>query len=436
MPKCLSMHCSFLSVICLVMQAVMIRRISGFSASRSFLQHSRRASKFAATTSTLSDEVNVEEPSEIPKSFQSSFLQVMSERGYLHQCTDFANLDRKLHTSLVSAYLGFDATAKSLHVGSLLQIMILRHLQKSGHKPVVLVGGGTTKVGDPTGKDESRKLLTNEVIQENIDSLSQVFSRFITFGDGPTDAVLVNNADWLDQLNYLNFLRDYGRLFTINRMMSFESVKQRLAREQPFSFLEFNYMLLQSYDFVELFRRFHSTTRIPLYPFHVLQCLYQYRHETCLQLGGSDQWGNIVSGVELGRKLSLGPLYGLTAPLITTSDGKKMGKTAAGAVWLNKCVVKKSKRSIDVHDNVLLLMRIIHMISLHISVRVLCSQPQLVLVILSLPFSTGGPPSFLLTILSLLAVCAQRAPARVRLLAVLAQHSGCRCHQVTPFIPS
>lgn len=251
------MHCSFLSVICLVMQAVMIRRISGFSASRSFLQHSRRASKFAATTSTLSDEVNVEEPSEIPTSFQSSFLQVMSERGYLHQCTDFANLDRKLHTSVVSAYLGFDATAKSLHVGSLLQIMILRHLQKSGHKPVVLVGGGTTKVGDPTGKDESRKLLTNEVIQENIDSLSQVFSRFITFGDGPTDAVLVNNADWLDQLNYLNFLRDYGRLFTINRMMSFESVKQRLAREQPFSFLEFNYMLLQSYDFVELFRRFH-----------------------------------------------------------------------------------------------------------------------------------------------------------------------------------
>eukprot|EP01033_Poteriospumella_lacustris_P000420 gene420-275_t len=214
----------------------------------------------------------------------------------------------------IVAYLGFDATAKSLHVGSLLQIMILRHLQKAGHKPVVLVGGGTTKVGDPTGKDESRKLLTDETINDNIASLTRVFEKFLVFGNGPTDAILVNNADWLDGLNYLSFLRDYGRLFTINRMLSFDSVKQRLEREQPFSFLEFNYILLQSYDFVELHRR----------------------HKASLQLGGSDQWGNIVSGVELGRKVGVGPLFGLTAPLITTSDGKKMGKSVSGAVWLNK----------------------------------------------------------------------------------------------------
>lgn len=251
----------------------------------------------------------------IPSSFQSSFLQVMLERGFIFQCTDFHGLDKKMNEGVpIPAYLGFDATAKSLHVGSLLQIMILRHLQKNGHKPIVLVGGGTTKVGDPTGKDESRKLLSQEAIDENIKSLSKVFSKFITFGGGPTDAILVNNGDWLDNLNYLNFLRDYGRLFTINRMLTYESVKQRLTREQPLTFLEFNYLLLQSYDFVELFKR----------------------HNAMVQLGGSDQWGNIIGGVELGRKLGLGPFYGLTAPLITTSDGKKMGKSAAGAVWLNK----------------------------------------------------------------------------------------------------
>ncbi len=251
----------------------------------------------------------------IPTSFKSKFLSVLLERGFIHQCTDFQQLDEKLATDVVPAYLGFDATASSLHVGSLLQIMILRHLQNCGHKPVVLIGGGTTKIGDPTGKDESRKLLTEETIQNNINSISKVFEKFLKFNNNqPNDAILVNNAEWLDQLNYLQFLRDYGKLFTINRMLSFESVKQRLSREQPLTFLEFNYILLQSYDFVELYRRYQTT----------------------LQLGGSDQWGNIISGVELGRKLNLGPLYGLTAPLITTSDGKKMGKTAAGAVWLNK----------------------------------------------------------------------------------------------------
>eukprot|EP00600_Ochromonadales_sp_CCMP1393_P015579 CAMPEP_0175035112 /NCGR_PEP_ID=MMETSP0005-20121125/23035_1 /TAXON_ID=420556 /ORGANISM="Ochromonas sp., Strain CCMP1393" /LENGTH=415 /DNA_ID=CAMNT_0016296127 /DNA_START=198 /DNA_END=1446 /DNA_ORIENTATION=+ len=239
----------------------------------------------------------------------------MKERGFIHQCTDFKSLDEKFMEGPIKAYLGFDATAKSLHVGSLLQIMILRTLQKCGHKPIILVGGGTTKVGDPSGKDESRQLLTTEVINDNLNSLSQVFEKFIIFGDGPTDAVMVNNADWLDEVKYLDFLRDYGaRYFTINRMLNFESVKQRLAREQPLTFLEFNYMLLQSYDFLELSRRY----------------------DACLQLGGSDQWGNIVGGIELGRKVDQRQLFGLTAPLITTSDGKKMGKTASGAVWLNK----------------------------------------------------------------------------------------------------
>jgi tyrosyl-tRNA synthetase len=265
---------------------------------------------------TKQDEFTVseEEGKHIPSNFKSKFLSTMLERGFIHQCTDFKGLDAKLDGGVIKGYLGFDATASSLHVGSLLQIMILRHLQNCGHKPIILVGGGTTKVGDPSGKDESRQLLTEESIQKNIQSLSTVFQKFIKLGDGPTDAILVNNAEWLDKLNYLEFLRDYGRLFTVNRMLSFDSVKQRLTREQPLSFLEFNYLLLQSYDFVELFRRY----------------------KTNLQLGGSDQWGNIVSGVELGRKLSQGPLYGLTAPLITTSDGKKMGKSVNGAVWLNK----------------------------------------------------------------------------------------------------
>jgi tyrosyl-tRNA synthetase len=249
---------------------------------------------------------------------KSPFLKVMRDRGFLHQCTGITDLDEKLvEMGCTSAYLGFDATADSLHVGSLLQIMILRHLQKSGHRPVVLIGGGTSKVGDPTGKDESRQMLTEEVIQKNIEGISKVFKKFLIFeGNGeaaPNDAIMVNNDDWLSELKYLEFLRQYGTQFTINRMMSFESVKQRLAREAPFSFLEFNYMILQAYDFLELHRR----------------------HNTILQLGGSDQWGNMISGTELGRRCDGAQLFALTAPLITTSDGKKMGKTAGGAIWLN-----------------------------------------------------------------------------------------------------
>jgi tyrosyl-tRNA synthetase len=251
---------------------------------------------------------------ERPQQFQSSFLQTMQDRGFIHQCTNFQQLDSKLSSGIIKGYLGFDATASSLHVGSLMQIMILRHMQKCGHKPVVLVGGGTTKIGDPSGRDESRQILTTEVIQQNADSLSKVFSKFITFGDGPTDAVMLNNAEWLENINYLDFLRDFGKHFTINRMLTYESVKQRLAREQPLTFLEFNYMLLQAYDFLELNTRHHVT----------------------LQLGGSDQWGNIVNGVELVRKTKGRHVFGLTAPLISTSDGKKMGKSVAGAVWLNK----------------------------------------------------------------------------------------------------
>ncbi len=249
-----------------------------------------------------------------PAKFKSVFLQTMLERGFIHQCTDFAGLEEKLESKVCSAYLGFDATANSLHIGSLIQIMILRHLQKCGHKPIVLIGGGTTKVGDPTGKDESRKLLTDETIQNNVKSITKVFEKFLSFGAGPTDALLVNNAAWLDDLRYLDFLRDYGRHFTVNRMLALESVKQRLAREQPFSFLEFNYVLLQAYDFVELNRR----------------------HGAVLQLGGSDQYGNIVSGVELARKAHQVALFGLTTPLITTSDGRKMGKSEQGAVWLDR----------------------------------------------------------------------------------------------------
>eukprot|EP00522_Entomoneis_paludosa_P016775 CAMPEP_0172460196 /NCGR_PEP_ID=MMETSP1065-20121228/35842_1 /TAXON_ID=265537 /ORGANISM="Amphiprora paludosa, Strain CCMP125" /LENGTH=498 /DNA_ID=CAMNT_0013215149 /DNA_START=83 /DNA_END=1579 /DNA_ORIENTATION=- len=245
---------------------------------------------------------------------QSPFLQVMRDRGFLHQCTGITELDAKLMEKTQSAYLGFDATADSLHVGSLLQIMILRHLQKSGHKPVVLIGGGTSKVGDPTGKDESRVMLNEEIIGKNKAGISKVFAKFLQFGDEQdNDAIMVDNDDWLSELKYLEFLRDYGTHFTINRMLSFESVKQRLDREAPFSFLEFNYMILQAYDFLELHRRY----------------------DTILQLGGSDQWGNMVSGTELGRRVDGVQLFALTAPLITTSDGKKMGKTANGAVWLN-----------------------------------------------------------------------------------------------------
>ena len=247
-----------------------------------------------------------------PATLKSPFLREFVARGYLAQCTDLAGLDARMAEGSVSAYLGFDATADSLHVGSLLQIMILRLLQRHGHTPVVLVGGGTTKVGDPSGKDETRRLLDDATIDGNVASIAAIFEPFLAFGDGPGDARLVNNADWLDDLAYVRFLRDVGRHFSVNRMLSFESVKQRLQREQPLSFLEFNYMILQAYDFLELSRR----------------------HGVTLQLGGSDQWGNIVSGVELGRRVDRKSLVGLTAPLIATADGRKMGKTAAGAVWL------------------------------------------------------------------------------------------------------
>ncbi|HEX6121099.1 MAG TPA: tyrosine--tRNA ligase [Dongiaceae bacterium] len=244
---------------------------------------------------------------------KSEFLNVILDRGYLHQCTDWEGLDALMAKQSVAAYIGFDATADSLHVGSMVQIMLLRRLQQAGHRPIALMGGGTTKVGDPSGKDESRRLLTVEDINQNLDSIKQSFAGYLTFGNGKADAIMVNNADWLDRLNYIEFLRDYGRHFSVNRMLSFDSVKLRLEREQPLSFLEFNYMILQAYDFLELARRHHCR----------------------LQMGGSDQWGNIVNGTELGRRVDNKELFGLTAPLITTASGAKMGKTAAGAVWLN-----------------------------------------------------------------------------------------------------
>lgn len=245
--------------------------------------------------------------------FQSTLLTLLSERGYIHQATDAAALDALAQREIVTGYIGFDATAPSLHVGSLVQIMMLRRLQQAGHRPIVLMGGGTTKVGDPSGKDESRKLLTDADIQANIASIRRVFERFLSFDDGPTGAILLDNADWLDALNYVPFLRDIGPHFTINRMLTFDSVKLRLEREQPLTFLEFNYMILQAYDFLELSRRAGCR----------------------LQLGGSDQWGNIVNGIDLGRRVDGAELYGVTTPLITTADGAKMGKTASGAVWLN-----------------------------------------------------------------------------------------------------
>lgn len=244
---------------------------------------------------------------------RSDFLKAVRDRGFLHQCTDMDALDARAMEGPIPAYIGFDATADSLHAGSLVPIMLLRLLQRTGHKPIVLMGGGTTKVGDPSGKDEQRKLLTDDDIQRNIDGIKKVFEKFLTFGDGPTDAVMVNNDDWLSQLAYIPFLRDFGRHFSVNRMLKFDSVALRLEREQPLSFLEFNYMILQAYDFVELHKR----------------------HGVCLQMGGSDQWGNIVNGVELGRRTDDASLYGLTVPLLTTASGAKMGKTASGAVWLN-----------------------------------------------------------------------------------------------------
>ena len=246
--------------------------------------------------------------------YQSSLLRLLDERGYVHQMTDAEGLDALAAKQIVPGYIGFDATAPSLHVGSLVQIMLLRRLQQAGHKPIVLMGGGTTKVGDPSGKDESRRLLTADVIAENIASIRRVFERFLTFGDGPSDAIMVNNDTWLSQLGYVDLLREVGPHFTINRMLTFDSVKLRLEREQPLTFLEFNYMILQAYDFREL----------------ALQ-------QGCrLQMGGSDQWGNIVNGIELARRMNGVEVFGVTTPLLTTADGAKMGKTAAGAVWLNE----------------------------------------------------------------------------------------------------
>ena len=245
--------------------------------------------------------------------FKSEFLHALRERGFIHQITDGTALDARAQSSVVSAYIGFDATADSLHIGSLVQIMLLRRLQQAGHRPIVLMGGGTTKVGDPSGRDETRQLLTEEQINANIAGIRATFARFLDFGAGPSGAIMANNDDWLKGLQYIDFLRDVGRHFTINRMLTMDSVKLRLEREQPLTFLEFNYMIMQGYDFVELYKRYGCT----------------------LQMGGSDQWGNIVQGVELGRRMSDAQLFGLTSPLMTTSSGAKMGKTASGAVWLN-----------------------------------------------------------------------------------------------------
>lgn len=246
--------------------------------------------------------------------YKSDLLRLLDERGYIHQATDAAGLDALAMKEVVPGYIGFDPTAPSLHVGSLVQIMLLRRLQQAGHKPIVLMGGGTGKIGDPSFKDEARKLLTNEVIQENCASIRRIFERFITFGDGPTDAIMLDNSEWLDALEYIPFLREVGQHFSINRMLSFDSVKLRLDREQSLSFLEFNYMILQAYDFMELSRRAGCR----------------------LQMGGSDQWGNIVNGIELARRMDGTEVYGVTTPLITTADGGKMGKTMSGAVWLHE----------------------------------------------------------------------------------------------------
>ncbi|MEL0210222.1 MAG: tyrosine--tRNA ligase [Novosphingobium sp.] len=246
--------------------------------------------------------------------YQSTLLRLLDERGYIHQLTDAEGLDKLATEGVVPGYIGFDATAPSLHVGSLVQIMMLRRLQQAGHKPVVLMGGGTTRIGDPTGRDESRKMLSNQTIEDNIASIFTVFSKLLKFGDGPTDAVMVNNHDWLGKLGYIELLQEVGTHFTVNRMLTFDSVKLRLEREQPMTFLEFNYMILQGYDFRHLNKEM----------------------DVRLQMGGSDQWGNIVNGIELTRRKDGREVFGLTTPLLTTADGKKMGKTAAGAVWLNE----------------------------------------------------------------------------------------------------
>jgi tyrosyl-tRNA synthetase len=245
--------------------------------------------------------------------YKSDFLRVLASRGYIHQVSEPAELDRLAATSRITAYIGFDCTAPSLHVGSLIQIMMLHWLQQTGHRPIALMGGGTTRVGDPSGRDDTRRILTYEQIEANKNSIKGTFSRFLSFGGGANDAIMADNAEWLAPLNYIEFLREVGRHFSINRMLSFDSVKLRLDRQHEMSFLEFNYMILQAYDFVELFRR----------------------HGCVLQMGGSDQWGNIVNGIDLGRRMMNAQLFAVTSPLLTTSSGAKMGKTAAGAVWLN-----------------------------------------------------------------------------------------------------
>ena len=246
--------------------------------------------------------------------YSSDFLTRLETRGFIHQITDPAALDGAAGKGAITAYVGFDCTAPSLHIGNLVSIMMLRHLQQSGHKPIVLMGGGTTKIGDPSGKDEARQLLGDEQINANLASIKRIFERFLRFGDGPTDAVMVNNDDWLSRLQLVPFLRDYGRHFSINRMLTFDSVRLRLEREQPLSFIEFNYMIFQAYDYLELNRRFGCT----------------------LQMGGSDQWGNIVNGTDFIRRVDAKDAFGLTTPLITRADGAKMGKTAKGAVWLHE----------------------------------------------------------------------------------------------------
>ena len=246
-------------------------------------------------------------------SYDSELIRTYTERGYVHQITSDLGLDQRATEQVIPAYIGFDCTADSLHVGSLLQIMMLRVLQRTGHKPIVLMGGGTTKVGDPSGKDAARPLLSDQDIENNKQGIRQVFEKYLTFGDGPTDAIMVDNAEWLDNLAYIRFLRDFGPHFSINRMLGMESVKLRLDREQPLSFLEFNYAILQAYDFMELRRRYGCV----------------------LQMGGSDQWGNIVTGIDLTRRVDSQEVFGLTSPLITTASGAKMGKTADGAIWLN-----------------------------------------------------------------------------------------------------
>jgi tyrosyl-tRNA synthetase len=245
--------------------------------------------------------------------YKSEFLNILASRGFIHQVSEPEALDARACNSKITGYIGFDCTAPSLHVGSLLMIMLLYWMQQTGHRPIALMGGGTTRVGDPSGKDESRKILTDDDINRNLAGIRDVFEKFLTFGSGPGDAIMANNADWLNSLNYVDFLRDVGRHFSVNRMLSFDSVKLRLERQQELSFLEFNYMILQAYDFVELHKRTGCT----------------------LQMGGSDQWGNIINGIDLGRRMANAQLFALTAPLITTSSGAKMGKTAAGAVWLN-----------------------------------------------------------------------------------------------------